>query len=440
MAKVAILGTGMSGFGALHQLADESVDVTMYDKAPFFGGQTVSFRSPQGFIFDKGPHVSFTKDERIQKLLAEAVDGKFETVQYNLSNYWKGHCLPHPVQTNMHGLPVDVMAKIIADFAAQSNVQGEIRNYEDWLLAAYGKYFAEEFPGQYTRKYHTTAPANLTTDWIGPRMYRPSLEEMLRGALGQSQRNVHYITGFRYPTHGGFMSYLEKWAKTAPIKLNHEVVRIDPKARQLTFAHGGTAAYDALVSSIALPDLIPLIHGVSADVIEAVGKLACSACVLVNIGVNRADLSDAHISYFYDPDIVFSRASHPHLMSPNNAPPGCGSVQAEVYFSKKYLPLKGRPEDYLQPTIRDLKRCGILRDSDEILFSEVRVCEYANVIFDHDREAALRTVHGYLDQIAVRHCGRYGDWGYMWTDDSYKSGEVAARRALADLGRGAPRA
>jgi hypothetical protein len=110
-------------------------------------------------------------------------------------------------------------------------------------------------------------------------------------------------------------------------------------------------------------------------------------------------------------------------------------VQAEVYFSKKYLPLAGRPEDFLQPTIRDLKRCGILREDDEIVFTDVKLCEYANVIFDHDRTDALRTVHGYLDDIAVRHCGRYGDWGYMWTDESYKSGEVAATRALGDLGQ-----
>lgn len=437
MAKIAVLGTGMSAFGAAHRLAGEKLDVVLYDKAAYFGGQTVSFRSPQGFIFDKGPHVSFTKDERIQKLMADAVDGKFQTVQYQLDNYWKGHRLPHPVQTNMHGLPVDVIAKVVADFATQANVNGEIRNYQDWLVAAYGHYFAEEFPVRYTKKYHTTDPVNLTTDWIGPRMYRPSLEELLRGALAPATRNVHYITGFRYPTNGGFMSYLEKWAGAENIQLNHQVVRIRPKARELTFSNGSTTGYDGLVSSIALPDLIPLIEGAPADVIAATEKLACSSCVLVNIGVGRADLSNAHISYFYDDDIVFSRASHPHLMSPNNVPAGCGSVQAEVYFSKKYLPLKGQPADFLQPTIRDLTRCGILREDDKILFTDVKVCDYANIIFDHDRSDALRIVHGFLDDVAIRHCGRYGDWGYMWTDESYKSGEAAATRALADLGRAA---
>ena len=435
MTKIAVLGTGMSAFGAAHRLAAEPVDVVLYDRASFFGGQTVSFRSPSGFTFDKGPHVSFTKDERIQALLADAVDGRFETVQYKLENHWKGYRLPHPVQTNMFGLPVDVMAKIIEDFAKQSTVSTEIRNYEDWLVAAYGRYFADNFPVQYTEKYHTTAPRNLTTDWIGPRMYRPSLEELLRGALAPATSSVHYITGFRYPSHGGFMSYLEKWARGVTMKLGHEVVQIDAKQKLLTFGNGVREHYDGLVSSIALPDLVPLIAGVPDDVRAAASRLACSGCVLVNIGVNRPDLTPAHISYYYDRDIVFSRTSSPHLMSPNNVPPGSGSVQAEVYFSKKYMPLAGAPADYLQPVMRDLKRVGILREDDEILFTDTRLIEYANIIFDHDRPEALRVVHGYLDDIGIRHCGRYGDWAYFWTDDSYKSGEGAATLALGDSGR-----
>ena len=58
------------------------------------------------------------------------------------------------------------------------------------------------------------------------------------------------------------------------------------------------------------------------------------------------------------------------------------------------------------------------------------VIPYANIIFDLDRAAALKTVHGYLDDIGIAYCGRYGDWGYMWTDESFKSGELAAEKAL----------
>jgi hypothetical protein len=55
---------------------------------------------------------------------------------------------------------------------------------------------------------------------------------------------------------------------------------------------------------------------------------------------------------------------------------------------------------------------------------------FANVIFDHDRPSALKTVHGYLDEVGIGYCGRYGDWAYIWTDQAFLSGERAAEGAL----------
>jgi hypothetical protein len=73
----------------------------------------------------------------------------------------------------------------------------------------------------------------------------------------------------------------------------------------------------------------------------------------------------------------------------------------------------------------------VLRESDTIVSRHSNLVRYANVIFDLDRAKALETVHGYLRDIGVDYCGRYGDWGYMWTDESYISGERAAEAALS---------
>ena len=433
MSAIAILGTGMSAFGAAHRLRAEKRPAVLYDKNPYFGGHTISRRSPEGFVFDIGPHVSFTRDERIQGLFAEAVDGHFETHTYKFSNYWQGHWVGHPAQTNLYGLPPETIVQVIADFVAQGGRQTEIRNYADWLRVAYGCTFAEQFPGRYTLKYHTTPAENLTTDWMGPRMYRPTLEEMVRGALSPSTPNVHYIQTFRYPEKGGFVSYLEKWAAVARPRLGHEVVSIEPRERRLRFSHGGTASYEALISSIPLPEVVKLVAGTPPAVLAAAERLACSSCVLVNLGLPRDDVASVHISYFYDLDVIFPRVSYPHLMSAGNSPAGCGGIQCEIYFSKKYRPFTGAPQDYIEPTIRDLVRCGVLREGERILFKDAVYVPYANIIFDHDRSAALATVRGFLTEAGIETCGRYGEWGYFWTDDSFKSGEAAAERALERL-------
>lgn len=430
--NVVIIGSGMAGFGAASRLHADGIRPVVYDRNNYYGGHTASFRDPTGFLFDLGPHISFTKDARIQDLLASHVDQQYEALQVKLDNYWRGLRLTHPVQLHLNGLPHELVVEIITDFVKVHEApEKPVANYEEWLIASYGRRFAELFPMQYTRKYHLTTAANMSTEWLGPRMYRPSLQELLRGALAPWKPEVHYITHFRYPKQGGFLSYLRPFPQVADIRLQHEAVSIDPKARGVRFSNGTAIAYDKLVSSIALPALLPMIAGAPADVVSAARRLACSTCVLVNVGVDRADLSEGQITYIYDEDICFTRLSFPHMLSVTNAPPGCGSIQAEVYYSDKYRPLDTQPDVLIDRVIADLRRCGTLRDSDRVLYRGAKVVRYANVIFDLERAAALETVHGYLNDIGIHYCGRYGDWGYMWTDESFISGERAADSALS---------
>src|SRR5258707_783945 len=102
----------MAGFGAAHRLHSEGIAPVMFDKNSYYGGHTASFTDPGGFLFDQGPHISFTKDPRIQDLFASSVNQEFETVQIKLNNYWKGYWPEHPVQLHMFGLPEDVIVKV----------------------------------------------------------------------------------------------------------------------------------------------------------------------------------------------------------------------------------------------------------------------------------------------------------------------------------------
>ena len=429
--KIAILGAGMAGFGAAHRCHAQKLRATIYEQRPYHGGHTASHRSPEGFTFDEGPHISFSKQERIRMLFAESVGGEYFESKAYVNNYWQGHWIRHPAQCNLYGLPEDLVVAVLLDFIKGHNAPTpKVETYRDWLYASFGKSFADTFPMQYTRKFHTTEAINMSVDWVAPRIYRPSLDEVLRGAVSASAPNVHYITEFRYPKHNGFVSFLDMFVKQADLRLGHQVVSVDSQKRTLAFANGSVAEYDGLVSSLPLPELIPRIKGAPADVLEAVNQLACSEAVIVTIGVDRADLCRAHWTYFYDPEFSIVRLSTPHMQSPNNAPPGHGSFQAEIYFSKKYKPLRRKPVEYVDLVIDDLRRCGLMKETDKVVFTHALHVPYANVIFDLERAAALKVVHDYLDDLGIAYCGRYGEWAYIWTDESFVSGENAAQRAL----------
>jgi protoporphyrinogen oxidase len=432
---VAILGSGMAGLGAANRLRESARSGTIFEKKRYAGGHTMSHRR-DGYVFDEGPHVSFTRNERLRAMFEKAVGRDLVQVDAYIDNYWQGHWIRHPVITNMHGLPVETTTACIRDYVEAKTVsEPRIANYEDWLVASYGRAYAETFPMRYTEKYHTTGAANLSTDWVGPRLYQASLEEVLRGALAPESPNIHYVQDYRYPAHDGFIAFLAHLIGDSAIRLEHEVTGIDPRGRELRFANGVHAGYDALVSSVPLPELVPMIDGAPRDVREAAARLACTSVVLVNLGVDRPDVSRASWTYFYDAEFPFSRVSFPRTFSPHVVPEGAGSIQAEVYFSARYRPLEVPPETLIEPVIEGLRRCGTIRPGDRILFREAMLIPYANIIFDLERAAALEVVHGYLDEVGIAWCGRYGDWGYLWTDEAFESGERAAERALTRLGR-----
>src|SRR5262245_17893127 len=156
----------MAGLGAAHRFHQAGLPTVTFEKHPYYGGHTASHCFAEGFVFDEGPHISFTKYARMAELFAESVGGEYETLRANVNNYWRGHWIKHPAQTNLYGLPVGLITSIIKDFvAAQTMPVGEVKNYADWLVASYGQTFARTFPMEYTVKYHTTTAENMSTNW-----------------------------------------------------------------------------------------------------------------------------------------------------------------------------------------------------------------------------------------------------------------------------------
>lgn len=427
--SVAVLGAGLAGMAAAQRGHELGYQVEIFEKNSYVGGHASSYEK-DGFIFDQGGHISFTKNPEIQALFAKAVNNEYLSHEAVATNLWKNHWVQHPAQCHLYGLPNDVVEKCILDLAeVVGKKQPPVKNYGQWCLQNLGKTFSEEFTFRYTRKYWTTEAHNMSTDFLptpvgASRVYTPKLKEMVRGALAPKTDSVHYITQYRYPLKGGFASYLRSVSEGLDVNLDHDLVSVDLKRKELEFANGHKKNFETLISSMPLPELLPRIKNAPKSVVEAAQKLVCTSLVLVNVGVKRTEgFPEGAWIYFYDEDILFTRATVPHRFSPHVARPGCGSVQVEIYHTK-YKPLSC--QDIHTRAIEDMIRTGLLRKEDEIVFSDVKHIQYANVLFDSNRARNLKIVQKYLNEKGVITCGRYGKWDYSWTDDSVVSGWEAA--------------
>jgi len=415
--KTIVLGAGISGISAAYHLGLKNIDATVYEKDSEWGGLCGNF-TLDGFRFDKSVHLSFASDEYVQKLMYG--ETPYHKHAPEASNYYEGCWVKHPAQNNLFPLPTETKVKIITDFIKNADKEHTITNYESWLRAQYGDYFAEKFPMRYTRKYWTMDAKDLSTTWVGTRLSQPNIEEVLRGSFTTDIPNAYYAKEMRYPKKGGYKSFLTTMRKECTIELNKEAKVVNPETKEITFSDGSIENYENLVSSLPIPHMITLLPDVPKNVIEASEKLLPSSVAIVSLGFNKPNLAEHLWYYIYDEEFLPARCYSPSIKSPDNAPKGCSSVQFEVYFSdRKALPLEG---DVL---IEDIISRGIkmgLFERADIVVKDARILPYGNIIFYEGMEADRQVVLDYLASLNIYGVGRFGKWEYLWTDQCVLTG------------------
>jgi len=414
--KIIILGAGISGLGAGYTFLKKGECPIILEKDSTYGGLCGNF-TIDGFRFDRFVHFSFANDEKVNKIFAE---GSPEVYRHtpNPSNLYHNLWIKHPAQNNLFPLPKEEKDKIISDFRNRSNADSQIiDDYEQWLRLQYGNYFAEHFPMVYTRKYWMTKAADLETHWVGNRLYQPSLDEVIRGAQTTDTPVAYYSKEMRYPFKGGYKQYLSALVKGLDVRYDEKVITISPKEKLLCTASGMEYSYSRLISSLPLPIVVNLLTDVPEDVLSATKKLRCTCGYQISIALRTKNIPPYLWWYIYDEDILPARVYSPSLKSLDNAPEGCSSLQLEIYCNKDDY----TNEELIRRSVDKLIELGLICEKD-ILFIDVRFEKYANVIFDHNIYESRKIVREYLSSIGIETIGRFGEWGYLWSDQSLKSG------------------
>jgi protoporphyrinogen oxidase len=418
---IAILGAGISGISAGYHLGLEKQEYIVFEKRNSWGGLCDNFILEEEYRFDYFVHLSFAKDEYVRNLFSESADFYKHTPLS--TNYYKGRWLKHPVQNNLSKLNIDDKVKIISDFIERPKFD-YFTSYKEWLFSQFGSYFATNFPERYTRKYWTIPAEEMTVDWLSNRFSLPPLDKLLRGAFEEQEENFYYAKEMLYPTQGGYKSFLKGMASKTYIETNKEVVLIDLKTKRIDFADNSFIHYEDLISSIPLPEFIKRIKDVPRNILEASEKLLCTSGQLVSLGFNRPDIPRNIWFYIYDEDILPARVYSPSIKSPDNVPDGKSSLQFETYFSKN-KPAKLKSGSLIEHIVEKGIRMGLFSLND-IEITDYREVTYANVVFDFERKSNLSIVHNYLDEIGISYIGRFGEWDYLWSDQSLLSGKKKA--------------
>ena len=417
MSTDVILGAGIAGISAGYHLKRAGRPCVLYEKDADWGGLCGNF-TVGGFRFDRFVHLSFAPEAEMRALFA-GHSGLIEHVPFPV-NWYHGRWLRHPAQQCLAPLSPEEKADIVASFISRPRPEPRsVKRYDEWLRAQYGSCFAERFPFAYTRKYWGVEAAELETRWVGVRMTSPDLKEVLLGSYQEREDCLYYAKKMYYPRKGGFRSILDTCREGLDIRFGRRAVHIDPQARRVDFADGTSAAYGRLVTTAPLPETMRMLDGVPQDVREAAAGLRHTCGMLVSLGLRRPQTSRHLWFYIYDEDIPPARVYAPDLKSPDNVPPGCSALQAEVFWDSRSP--RPDPDDVRDRTVDALVRMGLFTRAD-IAVCDVRFEPYANVTFVPDIYEKRERVLRYLDSLGIRSIGRFGTWDYKWTHQAFADG------------------
>ena len=195
--------------------------------------------------------------------------------------------------------------------------------------------------------------------------------------------------------------------------------------REVALESGERIRFDALVSTVPLPELLGMLRGAS-DLEALASPLDWSIVLCLNLGIEREGVGGgAHWIYFPDSDVPFYHVGFPTSFSGSVAPPSASSLYVEFGLRR------GETSDLAaleKAALEGLEREGILRPSDRIAVRDWIRIDPGYVIFDRARRLSVARALPALEAAGIHSIGRYGAWTYSYMERALLDGLEAAER------------
>lgn len=450
--EVVILGGGVSGLANSFYLKDHfNLTVSGFEKESYLGGHARSWKNENG-VWDEGVHIFFGKQEDVTPFFSfeKAIE-----IPAQVLNYADGYWIPQPIYVNLCNLPEYTRNEMVhslinAQFQMEPQNSEKSENYADWLLGAYGEKYAKLFPFRYNQKYWRIHPSKMSTNWIEPRMFVPSVKQIEEGC--KNNQGLHYIKKFIYPNKKMFSNFFEESALSSNFETSSKILSIDLHKRIVHFDKQ-TKPYDILINTIPLPTFINLCKDAPQNVLEAARKLKYTKMHLVNLKIRGNLEVFFHWAYIHDEDLLSTRVTNYNNLR-NELDNEFSFLQVEIYISSDQKNNYSSKELIDNVTL-EMKKIKLIPMNAEVTGTHHYV-DFANVCFDIDRERNLDIIYDYLSNFGLERnsneyranfrpsdkspeeegneylflSGRFAQWNYYWTHDCVLRAKEISNRII----------
>ena len=437
-SDVLVMGAGLAGLTAAHQLTNSSYSVVVIEKYNHVGGLARTI-TEGGFRFDLGGHRFITRDKVVDSFVKNILQGDYLVVPRTSKILLNDKYFQYPLRpiNAIFSMGIKKSAKIIVEYIYELIKKKIYRKQacclEDWVIQQFGKTMFELYFKDYSEKVWGIDCKHIAKEWIAQRIQGLSLGAAIKDALlnKKDDKYTTLVDHFIYP-HLGIGAIADKLydnitaqneilTSTSVVRLNHANNKITNAVVKQGNKNKIIEAQN-YVSSIPVTTLVSsLCPGAPEKVLEAATKLRYRSLLLVTVMLDQERVTDQTWIYFPDKKIPFGRIHEPTNWSAKMAPPGKTLLVAEYFCFQNDEIWKSSDEFLTDLTIKHLQNLGLI-NKNKVLGSRILRIPHAYPMFENGFQERCELIYDYLDQFEnLSMTGRTGKFKYYNMDHTIGS-------------------
>jgi protoporphyrinogen oxidase len=426
--NVGILGGGISGIAIQHFLRHESEVLEVGER---IGGLCRTIWK-DGFGYDLGGHILFTKNETVDRLVEQLLRDNLNYCRRANKIWYRGRFVKYPFENGLAALGRDEAAECLIHYL-RHDYPPPRTNLKEWAYYTFGKGIAEKYFIPYNEKIWNIPADQLSLEFV-ERIPKPPLEDVVKSAMGIETEGYLHQLYFKYPRNGGVEALVHALVKPgAAITTGYRIARIRRDRTGWEVTDGShSRRFDRVVVAFPIHEAIHCFENVPPEVIEAVRRLRYNSMRIVLIAVKDESLMEHSAVYIPDPTVVTHRICSMGFFSRELVNPGTSSVIAEITTNPGDGVYELTDQEVTDRTIRDLDRVKLL-DKDKVIVTDVTRIKYGYPVQDLDYTRNRGIVHAWFRSIGVALCGRFAEFDYINSDECLRRATVLAERLNAEV-------
>ncbi|PYE91897.1 protoporphyrinogen oxidase [Rhizobium sp. PP-F2F-G38] len=281
MAKIAVIGGGISGAACAAMLTAKGHHAVVHEKEKTPGG-LVRCTTEDGNLFHRvGGHVFNSQDEQISQWFWSKFDreNEFLYAKRNAAISFEGAFVGYPVEQHLYQMQQEIVSAISKELLAlhvsqQSVVEAD--NFFDFLLQRFGPTLCEKYFIPYNSKIWNVNLREMPVSWLAGKLPMPSVSDIITSNILRSTEKSMVHAHFFYPKQGGSQFIIDRLLKDTEVKTN------DP-CSSIRIANGlslNGSAYDAVIYTGDIRKLSAMLPG-GVTGMDAVNELKSNGTTTV---------------------------------------------------------------------------------------------------------------------------------------------------------------